>query len=942
MSMLGLIGFTQPALLWALAALPLIWWLLRFTPPRPRRTLFPPLRLLLGLGNKEETPAKSPWWLTALRISLATILIVALAGPLLNPRPVDRQGGGPLVLLIDNSWAAGSDWEERRQAARDEIELARARDVPVILAPLATAGAAAVVTPVEPRRAVELLDALTPFPFAPDRLAALARVKQAAKDFTNSRVVWITDGLNHGGDRDEFLKGLRDLAPGATPIVYTHDIRRAPIGLGVAVHAPDGLDIPIKRAASGVPLSGLVRAVSLNGRSLAESRFEFASDHVEANAHIDLPLELRNEIVRIELVDGRTAGGVRLLDDRWRRKRVGLVTGESRDIAQPLLSPLYYVERALSPYADINRQAGLTLNENIDSMMEQRVGMIIMTDVGQIGDEARTSLGSWLENGGILVRFAGPRLAASADDLVPVRLRQGGRVLGGSLSWTEAQPLRPFEDDTPFVGLPVPRDILVRQQVLAEPNSGLAGKTWAQLADGTPLVTAEKRGNGWLILFHVTANSSWSNLPLSGLFVTMLQRILDFAPATGVTNTDNAAPTGGSFALADQTLPPFSILNGQGQLGSPPITAQPLAVDAAEEVRPSAIHPPGLYGQPTSFRALNILNRNDTLVPLALENEGFSILPFEQPKPIPIKPWLLTAAFVLLLLDTIAVLALSGRPLGLPRRGVAAAAAGIIAIGLSMSDARAQLSAADQFAMDAANHTRLAYVFTGNPDIDAISEAGLRGLSLVIKERTALEPDTPMGVDIARDELAFFPLLYWPVDPNAKQPPAAVLARIDAYMKQGGTILFDTRDQAIGAATLGSGGAGTLALRRLLAGVDIPALEPVPADHVLTKAFYLLQDFPGRWEGGKMWVEASVREDTDQPRPARNSDGVSSVIITSNDLAAAWAMDENRRPMLPVTGGEWQRELAFRSGINIVMYTLTGNYKADQVHIPALLERLGQ
>ena len=119
----------------------------------------------------------------------------------------------------------------------------------------------------------------------------------------------------------------------------------------------------------------------------------------------------------------------------------------------------------------------------------------------------------------------------------------------------------------------------------------------------------------------------------------------------------------------------------------------------------------------------------------------------------------------------------------------------------------------------------------------------------------------------------------------------------------------------------------------------------MPRDHVLTKTFYLLRDFPGRFASGQTWVEALPRDERrrGRSRPARAGDGVSPIIITSNDLAGAWAMRPDGQPMLPLMPGEpRQREFAFRAGVNIVMYTLTGNYKADQVHVPALLERLGQ
>jgi hypothetical protein len=179
---------------------------------------------------------------------------------------------------------------------------------------------------------------------------------------------------------------------------------------------------------------------------------------------------------------------------------------------------------------------------------------------------------------------------------------------------------------------------------------------------------------------------------------------------------------------------------------------------------------------------------------------------------------------------------------------------------------------------------------------------------------------------------------------GAQRLPDATLAKIDAYMKQGGMIVFDTRDYGSGLPTgMPTPGQTGSPLQRLLGRLDVPRLEPVPEGHVMTKSFYLLRTFPGRWDGGQLWVEADAEQGSEQGRKAKRVDGVSSVLITANDFAAAWATDERGRALFPtVPGGEAQREGAIRTGINIVMYALTGNYKADQVHVPALLERLGQ
>jgi hypothetical protein len=373
--------------------------------------------------------------------------------------------------------------------------------------------------------------------------------------------------------------------------------------------------------------------------------------------------------------------------------------------------------------------------------------------------------------------------------------------------------------------------------------------------------------------------------------------------------------------------------------------------------------------------AVNTLAPADRLAPLDISALNARREAYRMSEPQDLRGPILLAALGLLALDAIVVFWLAGGLAQLlrRRRRPAAAAIALILAGtalLAASDARAQFQFEQGFpparavpprstqplhtevqyddpAMKATLQTRFAYVVTGDAEVDRVSNAGLKGLALFLAQRTALEAGDPVGVDPARDELAFYPIIYWPVVPGAARPSREALEHIDAYMKQGGTVLFDTRDAV--EAPPGPGGEtrgpGMVALRQILSALDIPELEPVPKDHVLTKTFYLLKDFPGRFSTGQLWVEASPVENEDEPpnRPARAGDGVSSIIITSNDLAGAWALRPDGQAMLPMVNNEpRQREFAFRAGVNIVMYTLTGNYKADQVHIPALLERLGQ
>ncbi len=924
-------AFTNIGMLVALAALPVIWYFLRLVPPKPRLERFPPTRLLLEISPKDEQPATSPWWLTALRLLLAAIVILALAGPVFKPTAEVAPGKGPLLVVIDNGWQAAPDWTAIVDTAHRVVKLAADAGRPVSLAATAEAANQS-LTPTDPDEILKRLDALQPRPWAPERADLATALANVTETTPFGGVVWLSDGVG-GPDADAFAGFLGALA-GEPAVVYA-DTTRPLMGLKPPVSGADALAVPVIRRAASDAGAGIVTARDIKGRVVGNAPFTFAAGETSAEAKITLPIEIRNEIARLEISRSQTAGAVQLLDDRFRRRRVGLLSGASVESAQPLLSPLYYISRAVQPFADVREPRNANAAVAVPDLIDANCSVIAMADIGTLTAGVEEQVSRWVENGGVLVRFAGPRLAAASDALIPVTLRHGDRTLGGSLTWQTPQPLASFSDKSPFAGLKVPDEVTVTRQVLAEPDGALADRTWAALADGTPLVTAAPLGKGWLILFHVTADTSWSNLPLSGTFVEMLKRIIAFSSGAG-----GAAKS----ADASQPVAPYRLLDGYGHFVTPSPEAQPLAGDIAA-VTPDIKHPPGLYGTEEGFRALNLLDTDATLPALDLSRvTGVTVRAYPTAQPTDLAPWMLALALFLLALDALAVLWLNG--IFRMRRRAATAAlliAAVVGGGLALAPQARADEAADAFAMEAVAKTHLAYVTTGDSQVDAISKAGLAGLSQVLANRTALEPGDPVGVDPERDELAFFPLIYWPVDPNTPMPSAAAMARIDAYMRQGGSVLFDTRDQLERSTTFDNftGTPAAERLKEMLANLDIPPLEPVPADHVLTKAFYLLNDFPGRYSGGPLWVEATEAQDR-ADRPAQAGDGVSTILITENDLAGAWARNAGGFMFPTVPADPLQREMAYRTGINIVMYTLTGNYKADQVHVPALLERLGQ
>jgi hypothetical protein len=903
---LGALAFASPWLLAGLAVLPVLWWLLRVTPPAPRRLRFPAIRLLLGLVPREETPARTPLWLILLRMLLVALAIVGLAHPLLNPSArlaID----GPLLLVVDDGWAAAHDWPARQRLMRNLIDQAERENRRVALldtAPRPGGEAAPAISLQRASDARAAADALTPLPWPTNRTAALSRLDALALD--NANVVWLSDGLD---SQDAFAFADRLNRLGALRVVSDPADQLARL---VAPAQQEGADlaVAVHRPSAEAPAEIAVRVSGDDGRLLTRQSVTLAAGQRDAEVKLPMPGELRNQAARAEIEGEASAGAVLLLDERWRRRPVGIVSTQPGEAAQPLLTGTFYLERALNPFSEVRRGT-------ITDLLKRETAMLVLADAAPAGRDEHDALVKWLDDGGVLLRFAGPDLAESADDLLPVTLRRGGRTIGGALSWEQPAHLAPFPASSPFAGLPIPDDVTVLRQVLAEPALDLADKTWARLSDGTPLVTGERRGKGWLVLVHTTGSPAWSNLALSGLFVDMLRRIVGLSQ--------------GVAGVGDAPLTPVETLDGYGRLQQAPASARPIAGKDFTAAVASAIQPPGFYGTLDSRHALNLASAVPALAPLTRLPAGVTRDSFTRGSEIDLQPGLLAAALALVLLDLLIAYALRGL---LPGLGKRAATAALVAMAIVLAAPAARAADGnDDFALQASAELRLAYILTGDPQVDQVSRAGLIGLTGVLGRRTAVESGEPMAVDPEQDELIFFPLIYWPVTPDQPALSPHAVERLNRYLATGGTIFFDTRDQGEGG-TGGLAGSATQRLRQIAAGLNIPPLQPVPPDHVLTKSFYLLQEFPGRWAGGQVWV---------QPTEDRVNDGVSTVIIGSNDYAGAWAVDAQGRPAYPVVpGGEPQREMAYRFGVNLVMYTLTGNYKSDQVHVPAILERLGQ
>lgn len=905
-SQFGTLAFLNPWVLAGLALLPLLWFLLRVTPPAPRLIVFPAARFMNGLDARKQVPSKTPWPILLLRILVAALIIVALARPVLNPG--DNIGGnGPVRILFDNGWASAQTWKTQMAQAANLIERTGRERRPVYIATTAAEPGKSTplhVGPLTSGEAESVVRGLKPLPWPADYEAAASLIAEDEK-ISGLQSYWLSSGIADGKP-DRLIRilqaqgGLSFYEPGKSqrPVLLRPE-KANPGETSALIEVTSGTP-------TGVPLT--LQAMTRDGRLIDSQDVTTDGSRIAFKASLKLPSSMQAQVSRLQLSGRNSAGSTLIIDSSSLRRSVGMV-GLSADEKAPLTSAIHYLTKALMPFAD-------STHGTISELVEKDVAAIILPDIGAMPPEDLDQLEGWVREGGLLLRFGGPNMTQGENFLTPVVLRRGDRSIEGTLSWDKPAKLAPFRASSPYYGLEIPKDLTIQRQLLAEPEPELERKTWAALEDGTPLITADRLDDGMIVLIHTTATPDWSNLALSGLFVKLMERTIQLAG-----NRDPSIEN----LQSGGALQPLSVLDGYGNMLRPDATVEPIPGTSFETMTPDSRHPPGIYGRTGYQKSFNLgaqlpVMRTFSDMPVSVER-----LYYEKISEHDLMPVILMCALGLFLLDWLAMIFLqAGWRLTRLAPGWTHAALVVLILTATPQASRAETP---EDRIRYAGDLYLAYIHTGVAEIDSLTQRGLDGLSQTLTQRTSAEPAGIVALNPETDDLSFFPLIYWAITPQQAGLSGKALQKIQSYLDHGGTILIDTRDQSTTPAGFddGSGGANAAHLRRLLGNLNVPPLMVIPQDHVLTKSFYLLDSFPGRYNSPSLWIEETS---------ANGRDGVSSLIIGSNDWISSWASAQ--------AASTRQQEMSLRFGINVMMYALTGNYKADQVHIPHILERLGQ
>lgn len=945
----GPLSFLYPSLFWIGLSLPIIWLVIRALPPKPQDLTFPPLMILKKISGGDPPPDKAPWWILLLRLLMASLIIIALSQPILNPaKPL--AGNGPVVLLVDNGWQSASRWQNWLNALTATLDKAARQERPIFLVPTSpnfedtqkqnpSAPSPQLATSVR-----QQLANLTPKAASPNYDHV---IKQLADiDLANSHVIWFSDGLSHP-NQARLVERLSDAENVDVKLEASTDY---PLALLPLKYEGLNFNVTLTRPERDFAASNIIRAFGRDGRPLSEVEASFEAGSSKTSATIPLPAAQRNDIGRIAVLNEESAGTTLYTDGRSNRPLTGLITGENVTGLPPLKTARHFLSRALENRTSI-------LESDLDSLLENDIRLLLMANIGRMNEGRVDRLERWVREGGVLIRFAGNRMENGVDNLIPVTLRLGNRSFGGALSWDKAKPLAPFPEESPFYGIAINDEITVTRQLLAAPDITLADHTWASLADGTPLVTGKQLGNGWVVLFHTTANLNWSNLAASGVFVDMLERLLPLATSNG--------GSGSAAQLSNQAnIPMEQVMDGFGRLSTAPLGMPSLSLANLSSIEAGLDLPAGTYGIGQQRVALNLMAEQgpiDQAFTFKAGNYGSfpQTIGFMPDPETDLKPLLYSLVVLLLIADMVAALWLRGM-IGFttfaPSKPTTSTITKVIIslvvplaamlVVLGGNTASAQQIIPDppsrtllpdlnsNFVQNSTGRMRLAYIPTGNPTLDGQVASGLNGLSMMMRIRTSVSLGPAFPVDPNRDPINLFPLIYWPITENTEPLTDKGIRQINDYLQAGGMVFFDlgVGDPAIGSNIGMRNPEREAKLQEITQNINIPPLVEVDNDHVLSKSYYLLERFPGRIDGRQVWAEKSSKGEDPQ---------VSGIIIGSHDWVSTWSFDANNLMASPnLSGGQQQKELSLRFGVNLVMYALTGTYKNDTIHLETIINRL--
>ncbi|MBN8646846.1 MAG: DUF4159 domain-containing protein [Caulobacterales bacterium] len=870
--------FLSPIALFVLVALPIIYIVSRFVPKPPKSINFGAIFILKNIIAPRPIPKHAPLWLKILRLFLAGIFILACAMPILQNPNSAKIISKDILLVIDDDVANANEFNQIKNELKNFIDIESTKNNALKL--VVQNCNSKTLNPINsPQNAKNYIDTIIPKPIICDKgnyIKTLGDIRE------NYRVIYIANNVNQLNDA-KFFEILNRISNGDLII------RRPNINFAIIESAnieKNGLRLNI---ISNGQFSKKITIFGENSKVLISNNIHNGGNFIEISQNI-----LR--MAQYLKIEGQNNAAATYIIDAFNRRPL-ILTPKANSSDQPLLSDANFINSAMEIIGDVKNYEG-----KID--FKAAPNAIIFGDVENFDDVETNALMQYLKNGGTIIRFLGPKSLSKEEspfftapiNLVPHILSTGFAV--------ENLSIAPLPKNSIFSDIEFPQKINIGQSILLKSANNDA-KTLINLSDGAPLLSMREIGAGKLYMFHTSAAPIWSDIGLSNLQLAFLKRII-------LQTSAKAIPA--STLEANVILRPRIVIDENGNLSKNTNGIKPFITPITNQTKVDNDHYAGIYEGDGASLVINAGTNIKELKPQNLpKSQDFE----NDTKSLALYSYLLFFGFILLLIDNMI--------LNLPKFSFKKAS-GIVSALIIFAFLIPHPTNAQTKSQEKSDDIKLTFLITPDNITNEQAKAGLNGISQILRRRTNIEPSGIIGLDPSKDELAKHPIIYWLLPKTSQSLPLEAVQNLNKYMQNGGILFIDTRGLSMEPKRAQD------ILKTAVNGLKIPPLEKVPPEHVLKKTFYILQNFPGFYSNASLWVQSDATTNYSA------NDGVSPIIISNGDLARAWAQKTPENGFDAIND-DFAHELSLRVGINIYLYALTGQYKADQVHVRSLLER---
>ena len=512
---LNIINFGNIFPLLGLIALPIIFFIIRFYPPVPKEKEYSSFFLLKDIVRKNSSKAKFPLWLLIFRLLLCLLVILFFSDPYLTTA---KQTGNykNYTIIADNGWSISNNWQNYKNIIKEiSIEAEnKKKEIHFYFS-----SSENILEPTIFKSHNEVLEFIEKNPPLVQQTNRKNVIKVLKKNnyFNSSKVFFIFSNFDSRSieSQTKILKLIKENNSSAEII---NPIKKITFLEKVNINK-ENLELIIKRKGIYINNDFVIQIIGNNGEILFKKKYTYNSNIDEYKIIETFPVEIINQFFKIKILNENHAGAYFYLDDYTKRVSIGIVAEDETFLEKPLLSPIYYLKKSLN-------QNNSTYIASVKKILDKKKSVIFLPSNNRLLKADENRLKKWVEEGGVLVRFSDKNIIKQKDLYFDEKnYFQSLRNIAKDFSIQSKLSISPFKKNTLLSSLNIPKDLTFEKQLILD-NYGSDIIVLASLEDKSPLITMKHVGYGKVILFHVTSNNEWSNLPLSSLFRDIISKLL--------------------------------------------------------------------------------------------------------------------------------------------------------------------------------------------------------------------------------------------------------------------------------------------------------------------------------------------------------------------------------------------------------------------------------